>query len=89
MMRNTFYGSHFRRDFKLAAKRGLDTKLLRRVMKCLENDAPLDEKYRNHPLTGSYAGHFECHIQPDWLLIYRLTENAVIFVRTGSHSDLF
>jgi addiction module RelE/StbE family toxin len=51
--------------------------------------APLEEKYRNHALTGSYAGHFECRVQPDWLLIYRLAENAVIFVRTGSHSDLF
>ena len=89
MKRNAYYGSRFRRDFKQAARRGLDMQLLRRVMKCLENDAPLEEKYRNHALTGSYAGHFECHVQPDWLLIYRLAENAVIFVRTGSHSDLF
>ncbi len=88
-MRNTYYGNHFRRDFKLAVKRGLNMKLLYRVMKCLENDTPLDEKYQNYALTGNYAGHFECHIQPDWLLIYRLAENAVIFVRTGTHSDLF
>jgi mRNA interferase YafQ len=88
-MREVYYGSHFRKDSKLAARRGLDMGLIRKVMENLENEILLDEKYKNHALTGGYTGHFECHIQPDWLLIYQLTKTSVIFVRTGSHADLF
>jgi mRNA interferase YafQ len=88
-MREVYYGSSFRKDFKLTVKRGLNMSLIRKVMEKLENEIPLDETYKNHALTGSYIGNFECHIQPDWLLIYQLTETSVIFVRTGSHSDLF
>jgi mRNA interferase YafQ len=72
-----------------AVKRDLDMNLIRKVMEDLENEVPLDRRYKNHALTGIYIGNFKCHIRPDWPLIYHLTETAVIFVRTGSHSDLF
>jgi mRNA interferase YafQ len=88
-MREIYYGSRFRKDFRLAIKRGLDMSLIREVMENLENEIPLDQKYMNHALVGDYAGSFECHIQPDWLLIYQLAETSIVFVRTGSHSDLF
>lgn len=89
MIRQVFYTGKFRKDFKLAIKRGLNMSLIRAVMKDLENGVQLDLKYREHPLNGDYAGMLECHIQPDWLLVYMLDESSVTFVRTGSHSDLF
>lgn len=89
MIREVFYTGKFRKDFKLAIKRGLDMELIRKVMKDLENGISLDPKYKEHPLSGDYAGNLECHIQPDWLMVYMLDETSVTFVRTGSHSDLF
>jgi len=88
-MRNVFYTSKFCKDFKTAIKRNLDMSLIKAVMKDLENGIPLEPKYKEHPLTGNYIGHLECHIQPDWLLIYQLEGNDLTFVRTGTHSDLF
>lgn len=67
----------FKKSLKLAKKRGLDLKLLDKVITMLQNDIPLEEKYRDHELKGKYQGVRECHIQPDWLLIY-LKENDVI-----------
>ena len=81
----------FRKSIKLAKKRGLDLKLLEKVITMLQNDIPLEEKYRDHELKGEYRGFRECHIQPDWLLIY-LKENDVLtltLVDTGTHADLF
>lgn len=81
----------FKKSLKLAKKRGLDLKLLDKVITMLQNDIPLEEKYRDHELKGKYQGFMECHIQPDWLLIY-LKENNVLtltLVDTGTHSDLF
>ena len=81
----------FKKSLKLAKKRGLDLKLLDKVITILQNDIPLEEKYRDHELKGKYQGFRECHIQPDWLLIY-LKENNVLtltLVDTGTHSDLF
>ena len=81
----------FRKSIKLAKKRGLDLKLLDKVITMLQNDIPLEEKYRDHELKGKYQGVRECHIQPDWLLIY-LKENEVLtltLVDTGTHADLF
>lgn len=89
MIRQVFYTGKFRKDFKLVMKRGLDMSLIRTVMKDLENGMQLDPKHKEHPLSGDYAGMLECHIQPDWLLVYMLDEASVTFVRTGSHSDLF
>jgi len=67
----------------------IDISLIKAVMRDLENEFPLDSKYKEHPLTGKYIGHLECHIQPDWLLIYLIEGNDLTFVRTGTHSDLF
>lgn len=83
--------SQFKKDYKLAKRRGLDLNLLKTIVSKLANGEPLDSKYKDHPLSGNWIGHRECHIQPDWLLIYRYEEDVLILTlaRTGSHSDLF
>lgn len=81
----------FRKDVKLAKKRGLSLDKLELVVETLANQIPLDKKYKDHTLTGNYAAFRECHIEPDWLLIYRqdLDVLELFLFRTGSHSDLF
>lgn len=83
--------SRFKKDYKLAVKRGCDPKLLMDVIGLLANGEKLPEKYNDHSLTGNYVGYRECHVQPDWLLVYKITESALILTlyRTGTHSDLF
>jgi len=83
--------SLFKKDYKAAIKRGYDITLLLAVIEMLANDIPLPEKHKDHILKGKYAGYRECHITPDWLLIYKIEENQLILAltRTGSHSDLF
>ncbi len=83
--------SRFQKDLKRAEKRGLNLKALAEVIKILAEGQPLPQKYKDHQLTGDYAGCRECHIQPDWLLIYEIYEEELILylTRTGSHSDLF
>ena len=83
--------NQFKRDLRLAAKRGYDLDLLDSVVTKLANGEPLPEKCKDHNLTGKYAGFRECHLQPDWLLVYRTEERALILFlsRTGTHSDLF
>ena len=83
--------SQFKRDYKLAKKRGCDMQLLKEVVTILADGEQLPPKYFNHHLSGQYAGYQECHIEPDWLLIYRITESQLILTlfRTGTHSDLF
>jgi mRNA interferase YafQ len=81
--------TQFKRDVKLAQKRGKKMSLLKEIMTKLANEEKLDIKYRDHKLTGNYKDHRECHIEPDWLLIYRTTLQEVIYERTGTHSDLF
>lgn len=83
--------NRFRKDLKLAKKRGLSLAKLEAVVEMLANQVPLDAKYRDHALTGNYSEFRECHIEPDWLLIYRQEINALelFLFRTGSHSDLF
>ena len=85
------YESTFKRDFKRIVKRGYDIRLLEDVIEVLADGDPLPEKYRDHRLIGDYAGCRECHITPDWLLIYKIDGNELILylTRTGSHSDLF
>ena len=81
----------FKKSLKLAKKRGLNIKLLESIVNDLQNDRILDIKYKDHELKGNYKGFRECHIQPNWLLIY-LKENeglTLTLVDTGSHSDLF
>jgi len=83
------YTAQFKRDYKLSAKRGLDISLLDALISDLADEKPLSEKHRDHPLKGDYAGCRECHILPDWLLMYRIVDDKIIFVRTGTHSDIF
>ena len=81
----------FRKDLKITAKRGCDLDLLNNVIEKPANRETLEKKYRDHALTGNYIGFRECHIQPDWLLIYRINNNELFLFlsRTGTHSDLF
>ena len=83
--------SRFRRDYKLMEKRSLDMSLLDELIVKLAEGIPLPASNRDHPLTGRWSGHRECHIEPDWLLIYRIeaTTKRIVFYRSGSHSDLF
>lgn len=83
--------SQFKKDFKLAEKQGLDIEELKLVVKMLANGETLPKEYRDHELKGTYRGHRECHIEPDWLLIYKISEQVLVLslVRTGSHSKLF
>ncbi len=90
-MLDVVLSNQFRRDLKLAAKRGYDLDLLDEVVTKLASGDTLPEKNKDHNLTGKYSGFRECHIQPDWLLIYRVEETEIILFlsRTGTHSDLF
>ena len=85
------YTTKFKKDYKLAKKRGLNMKLLEFIIDELLQGHALDAKYLDHPLHGDYEGFNECHIQPDWLLIYGKDESNIIItaVRTGTHVDLF
>lgn len=81
----------FQRDLKRIQKRGYDISLLTDIIKKLANGEPLPEKNRDHNLSGDYSGCRECHITPDWLLVYEIDNGELILylTRTGSHSDLF
>ena len=79
----------FKRDLKRITKRGYDRSLLETVVDALRRDEPLPEARRDHPLKGEWKDWGECHIEPDWLLIYRTTEDEVLLARTGTHADLF
>ena len=81
----------FRRDLKLAKKRGLDMELLFAVLELLVAGETLPPRYNEHMLVGNYRGLYECHIQPDWLLIYDRSDvlRIIALQRTGTHSDLF
>ena len=83
--------SRFKKDYKLIQKRGYDIRLLQEVVAILAKGEPLPEKYLDHPLKGNYKGCRECHITPDWLLVYEVFESTLTLylTRTGTHSDLF
>ena len=83
--------TQFKKDYKLAKRRGLDINLLKEIISKLANGDPLEPKHKDHPLSGNWAGHRECHIQPDWLLVYRYEDDVLVLTltRTGTHSDLF
>jgi len=83
--------SQFKKDVKRAARRGNDLIRLKTVLELLMAGESLPPVYQDHPLRGNFSGSRDCHIEPDWLLIYTLTENGahVCFERTGTHSDLF
>ena len=90
-MRKLNFGSQFKRDYKLALKRGCNPKELETVIALLSNERTLPESYRDHRLTNlrNYKNMRECHIQPDWLLIYQVQKDTLILLRTGTHSELF
>ena len=81
----------FKRDYKKIVKRGYDVSLLENVVDTLLTGEPLPEKNKDHALSGNWKGYRECHIQPDWLLIYEIIDNRLILslTATGTHSDLF
>ncbi len=87
------FSGQFKKDYKLAIKRGCDPKRLEAVVALLAAEQPLPPSYRDHALTPSraYRNARECHIEPDWLLVYRVTQETLILtlIRTGTHSDLF
>ncbi len=91
MMYTLKFTTAYKKSYKLMRKRGLDLSLLDKVVDLLRRGIPLDEKYRDHELTGSFKGFRECHVKPDWLLIYLIEDDilTLTLVDTGSHSDLF
>lgn len=88
-MRNPVRGAQFRRDVKLALKRGKDLAKLREVILLLLERRPLPPRYRDHPLAGEWKHYRDCHIEPDWILIYKIDGDDLYLVRAGTHSDLF
>ena len=94
-MRKTNYivkpTTQFKKDFKLAMKRSMKIELLEEVIAMLAMGETLPDKHKDHALTGNWVGHRECHILPDWLLIYRIEDEVLVLTlaRTGTHSDLF
>lgn len=91
MNREIVWTSQFKKDYKLAIKRNMDMSQIDDCIRILAARKELAPKFRDHDLSGKWAGHRECHIQPDWLLIYRIEGDDLILIltRTGSHSDLF
>lgn len=85
------YTTQFKKDYKLAKRRKLNLSLLKDIISKLANGESLDSQYRDHALSGNWTGHRECHLQPDWLLIYRIENNILVLTlsRIGTHSDLF
>ena len=91
MIYKVIWTSRFKKDYKSAIKRGFKIELLDETIRLLANEGKLPTKYKEHELTGNWKGFKECHITPDWLLIYSLENDVLILTlsRTGSHSDLF
>ena len=85
------YTTKFKREYKLAIKRGYNKELIQSVITTIANKKTLPAKHKAHKLGGNYNDCWECHIQPDWLLIWRIDEasNILVLVSTGTHSDLF
>lgn len=85
------YSTKFKKDYKTVIKRGYNPKLLEDVLEILCDQKELPPKYKDHTLIGNYKGYRECHITPDWLLIYKVEEEilTLTLTRTGTHSDLF
>jgi mRNA interferase YafQ len=88
MLRPRFTGA-FKRDRKRAGRRGKDLDKLDMLMRRLASEEQLEVRHRDHKLTGPWQDFRECHIEPDWLLVYGIANDEITFVRTGTHSDLF
>lgn len=89
MMLEPIYKTKFKKDLKLMEKRGKSIDKLKAVIRQLIEEKPLEVKYNDHPLKGNYVDTRECHIEPDWLLVYMIKDDSITFVRTGSHANLF
>ncbi|MCD7724420.1 MAG: type II toxin-antitoxin system YafQ family toxin [Clostridiales bacterium] len=91
MSREIVWTTQFKKDYKLAMKRNMNMDLIDDIIRKLAAGEELEEKNKDHQLTGNWVGHRECHILPDWLLIYRVDDDVLILTlsRTGTHSDLF
>ena len=88
-MKAIFQTSQFKKDFKRIKKRGKDLSRIKEVVSAIVNGEGLEECHRDHALSGNWSGSRDCHIEPDWILIYRVDEDYLFLERTGSHSDLF
>jgi mRNA interferase YafQ len=88
-MREIIRSVQFKRDVKLAEKRGKDMVKLRDLILMLAGETPLPARYKDHPLSGDWKHHRDCPIEPDWLLLYKIDDNDLYLVRTGTHADLF
>ena len=88
-MREPVRSTAFKKDVKRADKRGKDMAKLRAIVLMLLDDQPLEPRHRDHPLKGEWIGYRDLHIEPDWLLLYQLTETELHLARTGTHADLF
>jgi len=90
-MYNIQYTNRFKKDYKLCTKRGLNIELLKEVIVILEATGTLPPKYKPHPLKGKFQEFMECHIQPNWLLVWQQNDKELIllFTNTGTHADLF
>ncbi len=89
MMRRLFTGAAFERDLRRVKKQGKDLDKIEAIVQLLRENLVLPPRCRVHPLRGEWEGHGDCHVEPDWILIYKLVPGALILVRTGSHSELF
>ena len=87
--RQIIQSTRFRKDYKRVSKRGLDLKKLEVILELLLDSSPLPERCKPHKLIGEYSGFWECHIEPDWLLIYGVSDEYLELAAMGSHSDLF
>lgn len=88
-MLTPIFENTFKKDIKRLQKRGKNLNKLKTVIDKLLDNQELETKYKDHALSGNWKGYRDCHIEPDWLLIYKITETNLFLVRTGSHSDLF
>ncbi|MDE1901442.1 MAG: type II toxin-antitoxin system YafQ family toxin [Alphaproteobacteria bacterium] len=88
-MKDIVQSGAFMRDIRRAAKRGKDLSKLYKVVEHLAKGETLTPKHKPHPLRGEWKPKWDCHIEPDWLLIYQVTDDAVLLARTGTHADLF
>jgi len=88
-MRKPSFTKQFERDLKKSLKRGQNKEKIKAIIVKLVNEESLEPKYSDHKLKGTYQNRRECHIEPDWILIYKIEGERIIFERTGSHSDLY
>ena len=86
---NIYYTSQFKKDYKKVKKQDKNLNKFKTVVELLVSGQKLESKYQDHQLSGIWKGHRDCHIEPDWILIYRISSDSLYLERTGSHSDLF